>query len=338
MAGGVPTIRSVAERAGVSKSLVSLVMRGSPQVSEARRMAVLEAATELGYRTNALARSLGQRRTQSIGVVVSDLANPVFLDMLGGFEEVSEAAGLRIVLGGGRRDAARVARLIDTFVELRVEAISIFGTVPGLRRDALPVAACPVVLVSSPDLRARRVDVVDDDDVRGAVLAVEHLISLGHRRIAHIAGPPGGVARSRRAGYEDAMRRARRGRWIRVENGDFTEETGYRAGLRLLRHPGRRPQAIFGCDDMAAVGVLTAADELGIPVPGRLSVVGYDDTTLARIGHVSLTSVDPNGREIGRRAAAFAVERIERPGRRARRRLVTPSLVVRGTTAPPLDA
>jgi DNA-binding LacI/PurR family transcriptional regulator len=324
-----PTIRNVAERAGVSKSLVSLVLRGSPHVSDHRRRAVLKAADELGYRPNAVARSLVEGRTRLIGALVADLHNPFFAEFLDGLQESLHGEGLRMLVGSGRWDPTFEAEAVEAFLEMRVDGLVLLSVVPDALREA--AANVPVVVVGEHDVA--EVDIVVDDDELGARLAVEHLVSFGHRRIAHIEGSPTTTARYRRAGYERAMARSGLGAETFVQPGDFTEEGGYRAGLDLLRRDPR-PTAIFAPNDLVATGVLSAADELELRVPADISIIGYDNTYLAAIRHIALTSVDQPRRDMGRIAAELLCARIDDPTRTPRQNLVVPHLVVRSTTGP----
>jgi DNA-binding LacI/PurR family transcriptional regulator len=324
-----PTIRNVAERAGVSKSLVSLVMRGSPHVSEARRQAVLKAARELGYRPNAVARSLVEGRTRLIGALVADLHNPFFAEFLDGLQESLHGAGLRMLVGSGRWDPQFEAEAVEAFLEMRVDGLVLLSVVP----DTLTETAknVPVVVVGERDIDG--VDIVVDDDELGARLAVDHLVELGHHRIAHIEGAPSTTAHYRRSGYEEAMRGHGLVDLIVVEPGDFTEDGGYRAARKLLTRD-LPPTAIFAPNDLVATGVLSAADEHGLRVPDDISIVGYDNTHLAAIRHIALTSVDQPRRDMGRVAAERLCARIEDPFRPPQQTLVTPHLVIRATTGP----
>ncbi|MEU0929316.1 LacI family DNA-binding transcriptional regulator [Streptomyces malaysiensis] len=328
-----PTIRDVAERAGVSKSLVSLVLRGSEQVRPEKRQAVLAAVEELGYRPNAAARSLSERRTRTVGVLLNDLRNPWFVELLDGLNSELYASGLRTLLADGRLNRRLGEDLTHTFTELRVDGLIAVGTLPDPAAVRTAAARVPTVVAGTREPVLPDVDIVAGDDERGARLATEHLIGLGHRRIAHIAGQ-GVVGELRRRGFEAVMREHGLARSATVEQGDLTEEGGYRATVRLLSTP-QRPTAVFAFNDMAGVGALSAAEELGLRVPGDLSLVGYDNTYLARLRHLWLTTVDNSGHDIGRRAARRLLDRIAAPGRPGEIALTTPSLEVRGTTAPP---
>ncbi|MFE7233032.1 LacI family DNA-binding transcriptional regulator [Streptomyces sp. NPDC002405] len=328
-----PTIRDVAARAGVSKSLVSLVLRGSAGVRPEKRQAVLAAVEELGYRPNAAARSLSERRTRTVGVLLNDMRNPWFVELLDGLNSRLYESGLHMLLADGHLNRRLGEDLTRTFTELRVDGLVAVGTLrdPG----ALRVAAgrVPTVVAGAREPELPGVDVVAGDDEQGARLATEHLIALGHRHIAHIAGR-GAVGDLRRRGFEATMRAHGLAGTAVVEQGDLTEEGGYRATVRLLSRT-RRPTAVFAVNDMACVGALSAAEESGLRVPQDLSLAGYDNTYLSRLRHVWLTSVDNASHDVGRRAAQRLLDRIDDPDLPRTVDLTSPVLEVRGTTAPP---
>lgn len=316
----------------MSKSLVSLVMRGSPQVSDERRRAVLRAADALGYRPNAVARSLVRKRSAMIGVILSDLHNPFFAEVVDGIEEEALAADYHALFstGGRRADGESVA--IEKLLQLRTDGLILASIVLPAREILAAAATAPVVLVARPS-RWREVDSVTNDDRAGAKLAVEHLVALGHRSIAHIDGGRGAGAASRRTGYLEAMRRHGLAGSSTVAGGDYTEEGGARGVAALLR--GNVPTAIFVANDLAAVGALQALAEHGLRVPDDVSLVGYDNTALAALGHINLTTVDQPRRDMGATAVRLLLERLDEGRSRARHLVVAPNLVVRGTTGPP---
>ncbi|WP_320781717.1 LacI family DNA-binding transcriptional regulator [Streptomyces sp. CRN 30] len=328
-----PTIRDVADRAGVSKSLVSLVLRGSDRVRPEKRHAVLAAVEELGYRPNASARSLSERRTRTVGVLLSDLRNPWFVELLDGLNSRLRDSGLHVLLADGRLSRRLGEDLTRTFTDLAVDGLVTVGTLPP--SPALEAAATriPTVVAGAREPVLPHVDVVANDDALGARLATEHLLALGHRRIAHIAGR-GVVGGLRRHAFETVMREHGLARTAVVEQGDLTEEGGYRATVRLLSAP-ERPTAVFAFNDMACVGALSATEELGLRVPRDVSLVGYDNTYLSRLRHLWLTTVDNAGHDVGRRAAQCLLDRIADPARAAEVILAAPALEVRGTTGPP---
>ncbi|HVS05551.1 MAG TPA: LacI family DNA-binding transcriptional regulator [Candidatus Dormibacteraeota bacterium] len=328
-----PTIIDVAARAGVSKSVVSRVIRGETSVSPASRVAVLSAAEELGYRANAVARSLVQRRTYNVGVVVSDLHNIFFAEILDGLYAAAEKLGYRALITTGNRDPVAEERALEQLLELRADGIVLAG--PRMPSEAVRAASriIPIAVVGS-DLHIRGVDVVVDDDVRGAEMAVKHLASLGHRDIALIDGGRGAGAAERKAGYEAAMAELGLSSHIRIAPGDFTESGGYE-GARILLDGRRLPTAIFACNDQSAVGALNAVNEARLRVPDDVSLMGYDNTALAAMRHISLTTIHQPRSQIGEIAVRAVIHRIETPGAPARRRVLTPQLVVRSTTGPP---
>jgi DNA-binding LacI/PurR family transcriptional regulator len=330
---GRATITDVAERAGVSKSLVSLVMRGGRHVSPARREAVVRAAADLGYRPNAMARGLVQQHTRAIGVMISDLHNPFFADVVAGIQDQAGRAGYKVLLNTGNRDPAHEAEAIEALLQLRVDGLILAS--PMLENAPIVEASrsVPVVVVGRT-VRSATVDSVTDDDRAGVESAVEHCVSLGHQRIVHISGGRGAGAAARRRGYEGAMERMGLSRCARVVSGAYTEDGGYRGALRLL---GQRPlpTAMIAPNDLAAIGALNAIEESGLSVPGDVSLVGYDNTSLAGLRHISLTTIHQPRAEMGQLALSVLLERIEL-GRSEPRHAVLPvSLVIRKTTAPP---
>ena len=330
---GKPTITDVARRAGVSKSLVSLVMRGADHVSPGRRQAVTKAAAELGYRPNAMARSLVQRRTHIVGVMVSDLHNPFFADVVAGIQDEAARTGYKVLVNTGNRAAAREADALETLLQLRADGLILAG--PVLEDDVILRASreVPIVLVGR-EAHGPAVDSVTNDDHVGAEVAVEHCVSLGHRQIAHIDGGQGAGAPDRRRGYEAAMRRLGLAAHISVVSGFYTEEGGH-SGCLVLLGEGPRPTAIFASNDLAAIGALNAIEESGLRVPDDVSLVGYDNTSLAALRHISLTTIHQPRLEMGQLALSTLLERVDGGRAQPRRLVLSPRLVVRASTAPP---
>ena len=302
---GRPTIEDVARQAGVSKSLVSLVMRGARHVSVPRRAAVLRAAAKLGYRPNAMARGLVQRRTRILGVMLSDLHNPFFADVVEGIQDQASRAGYKVLINTGNRVAVQEAEAVETLLQLRVDGVILAGPLVESAPIVETSREVPVLLVGR-EAHAPSVDSVTNDD----------------------------RAAARRAGYEAAMRRLRLGKHLAVAPGSYTEEGGHRGALFLLdRRPP--PTAIFVANDLAAIGALNAIEERGLKVPDDISLVGYDNTSLAALRHISLTTVHQPRVEMGQMAVITLLERVEQGRSRPRRTVLSPQLVVRGSTAPP---
>jgi DNA-binding LacI/PurR family transcriptional regulator len=328
-----PTIVDVAERAGVSKSLVSLVMRDAPNVSDEKRAAVTKAAEEIGYRPNAVARSLVRRRSYLIGVMVSDLHNPYFTEVIDGIQEAARGSGYHALFNTGGRAAAGEDVALDTLLQLRTDGIVMAGPVLSSRRIAAVAASVPVVVVARHS-RSPAHDSITNDDRMGARIAVDHLVALGHRRIAHVDGGRGAGSVQRRAGFLDAMDRHGLRSSARIVTGAFTEEGG-RDGVTTLLGDRRGVTAVFVGNDLAAVGALDAFDDHGLRVPADMSLVGYDNIALAGLGHIDLTTIDQPRRDMGVTAVRLLLERHDEDRRSARHLVVPPSLVVRGSTGPP---
>jgi DNA-binding LacI/PurR family transcriptional regulator len=323
----------VASRAGVSKSLVSLVMRDSAQVSEKRRAAVLAAAAELGYRPNAAARNLKQRRSNSIGVHILDLHNPVYAEIVDGVSAVVHDVAYTMLVVTGGFDPQLELRSIETLLELQVEGLILIAhrlEPPDVRRVSQEV---PTAIVLRNDVRATAMDTVANDDALGALLAVEHLAALGHRRIGHVSGGSSAVAIERKDGYLAAMRALGLAEHAYVVDGGFDDESGYRAASEALSALVR-PTALFVANDFAALGAMAAARNLGLEVPRDVSVVGYDGMALSGLRHISLTTVVQPLRQMGRLAAEALLERINGGRSRARNTVVEPHLVIRDSSGP----
>jgi DNA-binding LacI/PurR family transcriptional regulator len=341
-----PTIVDVARAAGVSKSLVSLVMQGSPLVRDEKRARVMAAAQELGYRMNSAARSLSVQRSGTVGVLVSDLRNPALIDIVDLASEQLQTAGLSPLLTTGllptsRRtqaphlDVVSVGRLKD----LRVEGVLVVGSVPDRAAFAELLGDLPVVTASA-QAEGLPGDAVRTDDVTGMRLVVDHLVERGHRRIAHLGGRGGAVAADRLSGYVDAMQAHGLEENCVIADADFTEAAGYRGAGELLGNaePTAGPTALVAVNDLAAIGAMSAAFDRGLAVPTNLAVTGYDNSFIAAIRHVSLTSVNPNTDGIASLAVRRLVERIGGDTSAPADHLLPPTLVVRGSSSAPNPA
>ena len=328
---GRATMEDVALRAGVSRSLVSLVMRDSPRVSSARRAAVVAAATELGYRPHALARQLASRDSTVLGVLVSDLHNQFFADLVDGVDQAAHEQGFSLLLQTGQRRVAREEQVIDTLLSFSPAGLILLGPVVATRVMAGAARQSPVVAVTR-SCRHPDIDTVTDDSEAGARLAVAHLAGLGHRRIAHLDGGNGAQAALRRRGYRAAMTEF--GLPPLIVRSEYTEKGGVLGARALLGH-APATTALFCANDLNAVGAIAELEDSGMQVPAHMSVVGYDNTALAALRHVSLTTVHQPRHEMGRLAVQLLLDRIRGNRETVARLQLEPSLVVRETTARP---
>ena len=326
-----PRLADVAVRAGVSSGLVSLVLRNQPGPSAQTRARVLEAAHELGYRADRTASLLARRRSRHLGVMMN-VHNTFHAELVTHIDAAASARGYDLVLAAltPTRDERRA---VEALLDFRCEALVLLGPDELAGRLNALGQQLPVVVIGRriPSATARVVRAADD---QGVAQAVAHLAALGHRDIAFVDGGRGTIASDRRRGYRTAMRRHGRGGHIRIIPGDHTEEAGARAAQTLLAREGV-PTAVVASNDRCAVGLLDAFIRLGVQVPGAISVVGYDDSMLARLAHVNLTTVSQNAREQAGQAVALAVEWLENAATEPREVVLSPRLVVRSTTAPP---
>ena len=322
-----PTIQDVANEAGVSKGLVSMVLSGSPGPSAGTRERVAAIADRLGYRSNRTAALLARRRTRLLGVTVIP-SSSYHGELVEEIQVAAAASGYEIVLSSisGSHDERRS---IETLVGFRCEALLLLG--PAMPDDLLApiIDAVPTVVVGRP-VRLSDVDVVRADDRRGVTAAVDHLVALGHRRIAHLDGGPGVIASERRRAYRRAAQR--HGVPEVVLPGGLTEVDGASALDELPADSG--VTAVVAFNDRTAVGVLDRLERAGAGAPGQVSVTGFDDSLIARHARIDLTSVSQEHLEQARLAVRLALERLD-GGRRDRREIVLPTrLVVRGSTRP----
>ena len=321
----------VAREAGVSRALVSLVMRGAPNVSDARREAVTEAAKLLGYRPNLHARSLAEQRTGTIGVLINDLHNPFFSDVVDGLEAEADTHGLRVLILNGGRDPDREARAIETYLQFQVEALILIGS--RLDDDNLIEAAktVPVAIVAA-GWDHSGIDTITTDDEKGAALAVDHLVSLGHRRIVHLDGAANISAEPRRTGYVHAMQRHGLEPVVVLAGDDEDDAAG---AIDRVFDTAPLPTAIFAFNDLVAAGALDSIEDKGLRVPEDISVVGYDNTFIASLNHLALTTVNQPRRQMGRMAVTAMTERIAGTRSETVRHRLDPELVARQTSAAP---
>ena len=325
-----PTMRDVAAAAQVSKALVSIVFRGAPGASEETRARVFAAAERIGYRTNRSASLLASRRTKHLGLTMS-VRNAFHAELVEGLQAAADEVGYALVLstvtpGHDER------RAVETLLEFRCEALILLGAdLP--RADLAGLAATRPVVVVGRRLALDSVEVVRTADDRGLEAVVDHLVALGHRSIAHVDGGRGPIAADRRRGYVRAMRRHGLAAESRVLSGGSEESDGRRAADELVRGP--LPTAVAAFNDHCALGVVDGLTRAGIALPGTVSVTGYDNSLVAQLAAVDLTSVSQEAAVQARCAVQAAVQRLEGTRTRPRQTVLQPRLVPRGSTTPP---
>lgn len=327
------TIKQIADAAGVHPSTVSRALDPKKRhlVAEdvARRIALQ--AEALGYQPNRLAANLRLGRSDLIGVLLPDIANPVFAPILGGITETLSAEGYAPIVADAGDAPSQQVSFVEKLLSQRVDGL-ILATVS---QDDELVGFCirrglPVILVNRSEARDRVSSVVSDDDL-GMQLAVDHLIGLGHRHIAHVAGPLStSTGALRRDGFARAMSRHGLHGMVREATG-YSREAGSRAAALLL-DAGGRITAIVAANDLLALGVLDALKERGLRCPDDMSVVGHNDMPLMDVVSPPLTTVRIEHREMGRIAASMLVDKIRSGSAEIRHVMLKPDLVVRRST------
>lgn len=325
-----PTQEDVARRANVSRALVSLVLRDAPNVSDRSRHKVLRAAEELGYRPNAFARSLASKRVHTIGVLINDVTNPYFGGVYASFAAAAEKAGYDLLVAPGIRSPAKEVTLVNTLLEHRVAGLALLSPIMATAELRRITAAWPCVVVGS-EVAVPGVDVVTTDERQAARTVVSHLSGLGHRHIVHITGGGNRAARDRAAAYRATMKEL--GLTPREVTGSFTDRGG-QVGARAVLAMSPRPTAVIAANDLIAVGAMGVFRNEGLRVPDDISVVGYDDSQIASLELIQLTSVRQSVDLFGTAAVAMLVDRIEGRQSGSMVQRIDTQLVERSTTGP----
>lgn len=345
-ATGTVTIDDVAAAARVSPATVSRVINNRPIVAEGTRQRVLDAIERLSFRPSSLGRSLATRRTGTLGLVIADITNPFYPEIVRGVEQAAATHGMSLLLYDTAEDSEREAEALRLLGERKVDGVIICASrLPEERLAALAASDTPLVFINCQPA-VWSIGTVDVDQEAGAHAAVDHLAALGHRRIAYIGGPEASqVQQRRRAAFQAAC--AAHDIAILdhdIVTADPTIAGGQDAGRRLLGaasshraggHP--RPTAILAYNDLIAVGVLMVAQADGIAIPAHLSVVGHDDIPLSAALHPALTTVRQPMRDLGKRAVRLLhthLQHQQRDGARDAPALVrlAPTLIVRAST------
>ncbi len=339
-AGSRVTIRDVASHAGVNMSTVSRALNPETRhlISDKAVVRVIEAAKALGYRQNKLASALTSGRSQVVGVLLPDIENAVFPPIVRGIEERLAKNGYAVLIANASGAAADREHILEQMFARQVDGL----VVATASRDDQVVRRCilehvPVVLVNRAEEHRLAPEVINDD-FYSMQLAVDHLAALGHRRIAHVAGPLHlSTGHARWQGFQMAAQRHRLSAVHMIESADYTREAGRVACAELLKRY-RGTTAIVASNDLVALGCYDAIGAAGLRCPQDVSVIGHNDIPLVDMVTPPLTTLRIQHREMGRQAAQLLLERFAAPDSRPVRITLPPELVVRGSTGNPRSA
>jgi LacI family repressor for deo operon, udp, cdd, tsx, nupC, and nupG len=333
-----PTIYDVARLAGVSTATVSRALNGTAPIAAPTRSAIEDAIEQLGYRPNPIARSLVTKSTQTIALLLPDITNPFYAELVSGIQQLMLDGDQSMLLCTTNGDPEQEARYLRLLRAKHVDGALVDGLgLPPDRIAALIEDGFPIVCLDR-DIDFPTIPLVQVDNRQGARLATDYLLSLGHSRIAHITGPAAPISSERLAGYRESLAAAGNDPDPELEApGDFTEGGGH-AAMRALLESGARFTAVFCANDLSAIGALNAVLSSGRKVPFDLSLIGFDDVRLAPYTSPPLTTIHQPAAEIGRYATELLLDLIRGGQPRSMHRVFAPTLVVRGSTGPPRTA
>lgn len=329
------TISEIASKANVSRTLVSRVLNNKPGVSEENRKKILAVIEELKYKPNALARSLVRQKTQTIGVVMDNLCDPFFFDLIQGLQDTGEQLGYNIVFGSGRGNAEIKHKYFDFFSQGVTDGVIAYGSY--LRDESVINAiassnACFVLIEGSlPNMSINNVQL---DNYSGAYKATEHLIKLGYKKIRHFSGDMNyKVSLDRFNGFIDAMRHySMQISLSDIVTADFFEQSGYDQ-MKNIIGSGDIPDAIFFGSDRTAFGAIKAMYEHGLKAPEDIAIIGFDGDkpTDWDINYPKLTTIKQPLYQMGVEGIKLLVEAINNPGMEPQIKVLEPELIIRDT-------
>ncbi|KJH71028.1 LacI family DNA-binding transcriptional regulator [Aliterella atlantica] len=330
------SIQDIARRAGVAHTTVSRALRDNPSISPKVREEIKQLAQEMGYVPNGIAQSLQNQRTNTIGVVVTSIADPFFAEVVEGIEKIAQAAGLSVLLSASHQDVEREIAAINNFHRRRVDGIIVADShISKQHLQQIAEIAVPTVLLNSQTEELAQFQFVSIDNLLGAQLAVEHLIQLKHTAIGYI-----GVSNRTRSnqqrleGYRTALIAAnlpQNSDWVAISKAEYTTTSDVDTGLQMLSGLiNAGVTSIFCYNDMVAIGALLACQKLSISVPQELSLVGFDDIALARYVTPSLTTVRQPMLEMGCCAAQMLLDLLQEKS--VENRVLSPFLVAGGSS------
>lgn len=331
-----PTMADVAERAGVSRTLVSFILDGKPRASEETRRRVLAIADEIGYRRDAAARVLAQGRSRTVGVLM-DVQQMFEAELVTAIYPAARTLGYEVLLSANLRDQPE-SGFVDALLSHRCGSLILLG--PRSSQDYLVALSqkVPVVVVgrrlAGLSKLPGQLATVRTNDSRGMRMAVDYLVGLGHRDIHHVDGGEDPGSADRRRAYRAAMRAHGLDDRIAVIPGAHNETAGAEAARQMLRAP-KLPTAVLAGNDRCALGVLDVFTRAGVDIPGQVSLIGFDDSRLSDNPRIDLTTIHQDAATIGARSVEMAVEFLDETRTDPADVVLEPELVVRSTTAPP---
>ncbi len=329
-----PTIYDVARLAGVSTATVSRALNGTGQIAPATRTAIAAAVEQLGYSPNPIARSLVTNTTQTIALLLPDITNPFYAELVRGIQQSALSRGHMMLLCTTEGDPEREEEYLNLLQAKRVDGALVDGLVLPPDRIARFVRDGFPIVCLDRDIDSSSIPLVQVDNRLGGRLATEHLLALGHTRIAHVSGAQAlGISEERIAGYRDALAAAGVDADPRLlADGGFTEEGGYEATRGLLGS-GVAFTAVFAGNDLSAIGAVNAIAGGGLRVPDDVSVVGFDDLQLAAFTSPPLTTIRQPAVEIARLATEILMDLTHGNPVAEMRHVLQPELVVRASSA-----
>lgn len=330
-------IREIASKAAVSTATVSRVLNGNPRVSEGNRRRVLDVVKELNYVPSGIARSMTHGRTSILGLILPDITNPFFPELARGVEDAAHTRNYNVVLCNTDGDPDSEVRYMRMLREHRADGVIL---IPSRTIDPEMVSRnmgdIPVIWCDRVPEQGLATGVTTDN-YHGAVLATEHLLQLGHRKLGMISGPQVPASEARERGFLETCRRygvITGPAWM--ADGDFRYESGYDGMLKIFAAGRTRPSAVFCCNDLMAIGAMDAAINQGIGVPDELSIVGYDNIFFTKFSRPPLTTVNQPTYLLGVTAVEMLNEQVgihANHERQGRIQVLKPGLVVRNSTS-----
>lgn len=324
------TMDEIAARAGVSRGAVSLALRNSPKISGKTTEHIQRIASEFGYRPNLNASRLARAEQTTVGILVSDLHNPITADIVDGFVlSEDRESNPDTYLASGFNSPERERAAVESFLSNRVKGIVLIGSLLPTEQIRDLGRHTPTVVVGR---QIEGLDCVYVNSNSGGRLAAEHLVDLGHRQLAHLTGGTGAGSQSRRAGFAERVKELTGTSPILVD-GDYTQKAGHRGALSLFSREDP-PTGLFAANDLMALGVLGAAREIGLEAGKDFSLLGFDDISIAAFDYIALSTITYSRKEMGETAREMLLRRCKEPELEFKHVELEPELVFRKTSGP----